>query len=305
MSHSILIAILVASQILSQSLLPSLPNGHAGLTDEIKQTAYERNLNLDPASVGIKKDPSLIAPIISANSAIALDLNSGTVLYSKDAYQTLPIASITKLMTALLVLEDGRLDEMAQISEKAASLPGSKAWLYPGDYMKVEDLLKANLIHSANDASMVLAEFVAGSEEAFVEKMNRKVLELKLAGTHFENPVGYDNNENYSTAYELTLLAKKLWEYPLFRQIVGTRSETIYSEGGSAYKLESTNDLLKSYLKVYGMKTGTTDAAGQALVAIGEVDGGRQILTVVLNSPDRYHETKVIFDWTERAYEFD
>jgi len=292
-------------EVLSRSLLPSLPNGHENLTSEIREVAYERNLHLDPQDVGIEKDPSMIAPLVEARSALVLDLNSGTVLFSENANEALPVASITKLMTALLVLEDGRLEEKAQVSNKAASLPGKKAWLYPEDFLLVGDLLKASLIHSANDASMTLAEFVAGSEEEFVRRMNKKALELELAATHFENPVGYDNSENYSTAYELTLLAKELWQYPLFREIVATKRATIKSEGGTSYKLENTNELLSSsYFSVYGIKTGTTAAAGQSLITLGEVDGGRQVLTVVLNSPDRYHETKVLLDWTERAYEF-
>lgn len=303
MPHSILLAALISTYVLSQSMLISLPNGNK-VSPEIEQAAYERNLGLAPQTVGISKDPQLVAPVINATSALILDLNSGTVLFSKDAYEALPIASLTKIMTALLVLEDNRLNDTAKISDKAAAMIGKKAWLYPGDSMLVGDLLRTSLIDSASDATMALAEFVGGSEKDFVAKMNQKALDLKLASTHFENPVGFDDSENYSTAYEMSLLTRATWEYPLFREIVGTKSASVKSAGGTTYKLVNTNELLSSYLKIYGVKTGTTEAAGQSLITIGDIDGGRQILTVILNSPDRYHETKVLFDWAERAYAF-
>ena len=303
MPHSIFLAALISTYVLSQSMLISLPNGNK-VSPEIEQVAYERNLGLAPQSVGISKDPQMIAPVIAATSALILDLNSGTVLHSKDAYDALPIASLTKIMTALLVLEDNRLSESTKISDKAAAMIGKKVWLYPGDTMIVGDLLKTSLIDSASDATMALAEFVGGNEKDFVVKMNQKALDLKLASTHFENPIGFDDSDNYSTAYEMALLTKAAWEYPLFRELVGTKTASVQSAGGTTYKLVNTNELLSSYLKVYGVKTGTTAAAGQSLITIGEVDGGRQILTVILNSPDRYHESKVLFDWAERAYSF-
>lgn len=300
MSHALLIAALISLHALSASLLVSLPEPERPTA--VREHAFHANLGYY-GDVDITKKPELIAPVIDATSAIAVDAQSGYVLYKKQASERLPIASITKLMTALLVLEKGDLDAVVEVSDKAAAIEGSKVWLYPGDKLTVRDLLKIALVGSGNDGAYALAEHVAGSEEAFVELMNARALELNLGSTTFSNAVGFDNEDNYSTAFEITLLARELIKHEFFREVVGSKEASIISQTGQKYRVESTNDLLGNpYYHIFGIKTGTTPAAGQSLVSAGKNDQGHDVIVVVLNSPDRFRETKVIYDWVFRAY---
>lgn len=285
-----------------------------------------------------------IAPVIKAKSAIAVDLENGLILYEKNIHEPLAIASLTKLMTVVVSIEENHLKDVVTVSKNAASSPGSKIWLAPGEKITVESLMYAALIHSANDAAVALAEYNADSSENFVVKMNQKTRELGLISTHFINPTGLDEDEsmeggdmqndpkkeestdnksssddknptdasdkqlslprsNYSTAYDLTLLGRYAFGKSFIRRAVGKKELDVASTNEKlVHKLKTTNELLNSYLKVLGLKTGTTDEAGECLIAIIENDDGHDILTVVLNSPSRYTETKVLADWVFRSY---
>ncbi len=281
-----------------------------------------------------------IAPVIKAKSAIAVDLNNGLILYEKNIHDPLPIASLTKLMTAIIVLEENDLKDIVKVSKKATTTKGSKVWLAPDEKITVENLLYAVLVHSANDAAVALAENNSGNEEKFVDKMNKKAAELGLVASKFINSTGLDepaiNNaeagtretphafqeanyafdfligndpkpetENYSTAYDLTLLARYAYGKSFVRRAAIKKELEISSTNGIlTHKIKNTNDLLNSYLKVLGLKTGTTDNAGECLISIIENDEGHDILTVVLNSPSRYSETKILADWVFRAYKW-
>lgn len=278
------------------------------------------------------KKPEAIAPVIEAKSAIAVDLESGLILYEKNIHQPLPIASLTKLMTALIILEENNLDDVVTVSRTSAKTEGSKIWLAPGEKITVESLLYAILIHSANDAAVALAEYNSQDVTAFVKKMNKKSQEYKLLSTTFFNPTGLDEdeeetpplentknnansqnkaedtlplNDNTSTAYDLALLSKyAIGKSFMRRAVIKGEYEVTSTDGKLKHPLKSTNELLKSYLKVLGLKTGTTDQAGQCLIAIVENEQGKDILTIVLHSPNRYDETKLLSDWVFRSYQW-
>lgn len=273
---------------------------------------WNENVLLEATDVPIKNEQN-IAPVIEAEAAIVVDLKNGLILYEKNIHEQLHIASLTKLMTTTIVLEENDGSEVATISQNAAETDGTKIWLAAGEKITVENLLYAALIRSANDSAVALAEHNAGTVDAFVEKMNEKATEIGLYSTSFSNPTGLDEDEmtdpddpkngNISTAYDLTLLGRYAYGKSFVRRAVSKKELEIASTNEAlSHKLESTNALLDSYLNVLGLKTGTTDNAGQCLIAIVQNEQGNDILTVVLNSPARFQETKVLADWTFRTY---
>ncbi|MFA5829217.1 MAG: D-alanyl-D-alanine carboxypeptidase family protein [Candidatus Gracilibacteria bacterium] len=245
-----------------------------------------------------------IGPVIKAKSAIAVDLKTGLALYEKNIHDQRSIASITKLMTVVIILEENKMDDVVTVPQKITTVQGTKIWLAPGEKITVENLLYAALIPSANDAAYTLANYNSnGNIDEFIKKMNQKALELGLYDTHFTNPIGLDDEGNYSSAYDLTLLGRYAYSKAFVRQATVLKDREISSTNGRlVHKLKTTNDLLNSYLKVLGLKTGTTDQAGECLIAVIENDKGRDILTVTLGSPDRYKETKILADWVFRSY---
>lgn len=261
---------------------------------------YEDTL---PASMIPVKKTNAVEPVIEADSAIIVDFDSGEVLWGKNHNNKMQIASITKLMTAIIALEERDINEKVIVSRNAAQTEGSKIWLYSGEEITLSNLLKASLIHSGNDAAVAISEHVGGSTEEFVKKMNQKAKELKLYGTKFANPIGFDDLENHSTVRDLSLLARYAYRKPFVRDAVKTKSTTISSTNGElTHELTSTNKLLDSFLNVMGLKTGHTEAAGLCFVSIIENNKGNKIITVVLNSPDRFEETKMLASWAFRSY---
>jgi D-alanyl-D-alanine carboxypeptidase (penicillin-binding protein 5/6) len=250
-----------------------------------------------------QKDPFKIAPVVDASSAIVVDLNSAKVLFEKNSYERLPIASITKLMTALIIVEENDLNEIVTVSQNAASIGGSTMFLQANEEITVENLLHGLLINSGNDAAIALAEHNSGDVETFVEKMNKRARELGLANTNYTNPTGLDDINNYSSADDIAKLGTFIYRNPSVKEIVKTQEIKVQDLTKTKnHNLNNTNQLLDSYLKVLGLKTGRTEAAGQCLTAISENSTGKKIITVVLNSPDRFQETKAITDWTFRSY---
>ncbi|MDY3906758.1 MAG: D-alanyl-D-alanine carboxypeptidase family protein [Lawsonibacter sp.] len=242
---------------------------------------------------------ALEEPELQCRNAVLVDANYGEVLYSKGAYDKAYPASITKVMTALLVmeaLESGQLttDTVVTVSELAAQKSyanESSADLKAGEQLTVEELLYCLLLPSANDAAKVLAEAVDGSIEEFVAHMNRKAGELGCQGTHFVNPHGLHDDDHYTTAYDISLFMTAALEYDLFRTIIGTASHTVPATNLSGERLYyNTNGLISNlhylgyvYDKCIGGKTGSTDEAGRCLVAAAE-DGDTLLVSVVLGS---------------------
>lgn len=232
---------------------------------------------------------------ITAGSILIFDLANNGEVFAQAADTERPIASLTKLMTALIILENHALDEVVKIPGGILTVEGKKAWLMENERITVENLLKILLISSANDAALALAIFDSGSEAAFVEKMNARATTLGLVHTHFQNSHGLDEEEHYSSARDLALLTAFLLRErrSVFREIINTKEAVVSSVSGNVYPLETTNDLLYSDPYVFGVKTGTTDEAGECLISLIKRDG-REILFVVLGSTARFRDTEVL-----------
>ncbi len=219
------------------------------------------------------KNPKYISPIIDAESSIAIDLSTGKILYEKNKHQRLAIASLTKLMTALIILEENDLEETVVVSSNAANIEGSTMYLIAGEEISVESLLLGIIVNSANDAATSLAEYNAGSIELFVEKMNKRASELGLINTNFTNPTGFDSYNNYSSTYDIAKLGRFIYNNKFIQSTANIKSTEVHSISGQyTHYLENTNELLDSYLNVKGLKTGKTDKAGLCLSAIAEND---------------------------------
>ncbi|HEY3315836.1 MAG TPA: D-alanyl-D-alanine carboxypeptidase family protein [Bacillota bacterium] len=227
-------------------------------------------------------------PQVSSPSAVLIDWASGRVLFAKEARRLRPMASTTKIMTALLVLERGNLNDVVTVSRRAAATPGSSMHLRAGERLTLERVLYGILMRSGNDASVAAAEHIAGSEAAFVAMMNAKARALGAYDTQFQNPHGLTAPGHYSTAYDLALMARAALENPTFAEIVATREKLFVSEDEKRQAtLYNTNRLLWSFEGADGVKTGTTSVAGKCLVA-SATRGDQRLIAVVLHSGDRW-----------------
>ena len=243
---------------------------------------------------------------IPAKSCILTD-SAGNVLYEDNADQQMPPASITKIMTLLLTfeaLDAGTLseDQMVTCSEYAASMGGTQIWLEPGEEMALSDIIKATAVNSANDCAMVLAETVAGSEEAFVAMMNEKAAALGMTGTHFENPTGLDADGHLSTARDIAIMSAELLKHEGV-----TEYTTIWMDSlrNGETGLVNTNKLVRYYTGCTGLKTGTTDGAGSCLSATATRDGV-SLIAVSMGSEtsnDRFASCRTLLDYGFASYE--
>ncbi|MDD4783520.1 MAG: D-alanyl-D-alanine carboxypeptidase, partial [Syntrophaceticus sp.] len=242
---------------------------------------------------------------ISAKAAILIDEDSGRVLLAENAEQRLPEASLTKIMTALLVIENGYLDKDVVISKNAAETGESSIWLEEGEVLSRKELLYALMLPSANDAAVALAESVAGSEELFVSQMNERVRELNLQNTHFANPHGLDAEGHYTSAFDLATLTREGMKDPLFRDVVTTKEMGIPWSGHDWERsLINRNQLLNRYQGSRGVKTGYTSNAGCCLVGAAQ-RGDMKLITVVMNSYDMYGDTEKLLNYGFDNYEME
>lgn len=233
--------------------------------------------------------------LLSAPTAMISDLQSGQILWEQDARTARPMASLTKLMTALLILENHDLSEIASVPLEAVQIEGSKMGLYTGEQISVRALLQGLLIRSANDAAITLAIYDAGSSAEFVQKMNRRTRSLGMKQTQFANSHGLDEEGHFSTAADLHLLAQHVWKFSFVRQTVQTARKAVSSADGTiSHDLLSTNLLLTGPFPVTGLKTGTTDEAGQCLLLVLRYKN-HDLLFTVLGSTDRFYDVKTLF----------
>ena len=217
---------------------------------------------------------------LNARSCVVLDRTSKKILFGKNEYNKVKMASTTKIMTATIILENCDLNQTVTISKKAAGTGGSRLGLKTGDKITIRDLLYGLLLVSGNDAAVALAESCSGSVPDFANLMNNKAKELGLNNTHFETPHGLDSDNHYTTAYELALLADYALNNSTFKNIVGTKSYTI-TINGYPKNLTNTNELLGNLSGVYGIKTGFTNGANRCLVTACK-RGDMDIICVVL-----------------------
>lgn len=240
---------------------------------------------------------------LSAQAAILMDAESGRVLYEKNAHQPMRIASITKIMTAIVAIEQGRLDDVVKTPDHAVGVEGSSIYLKPGEKMTLEDLLYGLMLRSGNDAAVTIAEHIGGSVEGFVFLMNQKAAELGMSQTVFSNPHGLDTHEeHYSTAYDMALLGAYAMKNETFAQIASTRKKTAPLEGESWDRVwYNKNRLLTMYPYADGIKTGYTKRAKRTLVS-SAVKNGQRLIAVTLNAPDDWNDHMRLFEYGFNQY---
>lgn len=248
----------------------------------------------------------------NAKGAIMIEATTGKIIYEKNASEQLPMASMTKMMTLLLIMEEiekGNLkwDEMVTASEHASSMGGSQIFLSVGEQMTVEDLVKGICIGSGNDASVAMAERIGGTEENFVKMMNDKVKELELKNTNFENACGLDSDNHYSSANDMALIAKELIKYEKILEFTGTYEDYLRKNTDNSFWLVNTNKLVRYYQGVDGLKTGYTSSAGYCITTTAKRNDLR-LITVVMGEPSstiRNSETTTMLDYGFNTYEID
>jgi len=249
------------------------------------------------------------APLtLESKSALLMDAGTGTVLYEQNSHEAMPPASVTKVMTMLLIYEaeeNGQFqwEDQVQVSDHAASMGGSQVFLEAGETQTAADMTKCIAIASANDAAVAMAEFVAGSEEAFVERMNQKARELGMQDTHFENACGLDAEGHVTSAHDIALMSRELMtRFPEIKEYTTTWQDTIIHrtrKGETTFGLTNTNKLIKWYEGATGLKTGSTGKALYCLSGTAERDG-LHLIAVVMAAPDfkiRFQETMKLLDY--------
>lgn len=270
------------------------------LYDEDGGETLEELLSEDATAWPTAAVPATDALQINAKSAVLMEQGSGTVLYEKDAHTHLPIASVTKVMTLLLVMEaidSGRIqwEESVTCSAKAASMGGSQIWLEQGEIMSVEELVKAASVVSANDACAALAEHICGTLESFVAAMNERAAALGMTDTHFVDCSGLDDS-GYSCAYDVAVMSRELMKHSDIQRFTTIWMDTL--RGGKS-QLVNTNKLVRHYAGATGLKTGTTQAAGHCLSATATKDGTSFVAVVLgcATTGDRFDGARAMLDY--------
>ena len=239
----------------------------------------------------------------TAKSAVMIDASSGTVLYNKNKDQKLGMASTTKIMTGILAIENGNLNDIYTVSPTGEWVEGSSIYLNPGEKISLETLLYGLLLKSGNDAALAIAIHIAGSEKAFVKMMNDKALELGLKNTHFANPHGLYAEDHYTTAHELAIIASYAMKNPVFAQIVNTvqyKEEPVEERDGRV--INNANKLVSMYNEAIGVKPGYTPETGRTLVGAAEKNGVK-VITVTLDCSDDWQEHKNMFNYAFENFE--
>ncbi len=230
---------------------------------------------------------------IPAKAAYLIEANAGRVIVEKNAHARLPMASTTKIMTALLAIESGRMTKTVTVDAKAAGVEGSSMYLKAGERLSLSDLVYGLMLRSGNDAAVAIACFLDGGVDAFVERMNARAAELNLHDTHFTNPNGLHDAAHYTSAHDLALLAATALENPIFSGIV--RTQYYETTGDTLRTLKNKNRLLWEYEGGIGVKTGYTNAAGKCLVFAAE-RGGMKLVGAILNCPSMWNTAKAMLD---------
>ena len=296
-------AILISVAILIVTVLPTLFDGGQKIltTTQIEvpenssKTLSVQKYVYPPVSHGFT------APVFSARSVLIKDLTTDTLLFQKDANVSLPMASTTKIMTALVATGYFQPNSVL-IASSSASIGGAKIGLSYGEQLNFRSLLYGMLLNSGNDAAYAIAENYPGGVAGFVSAMNKKALSLNLSNTHFDNPAGFDSPGHFSSALDLSKITEEALKVPELARIFATKETQVSSlDKKQKHSLVNLNKLLSSVSGVLGVKTGYTTAAKENLVGLVERDGHR-ILTVVLGSDDRFGETEMLVEWTYQNF---
>jgi len=255
-------------------------------------------LTILPLHVQAQPDEQ-VQPDVSAQSSILMDAFTGTVLYEKDADSQMLIASTTKIMTALVVIENCNLEDTLTVKTEYTLVEGSSMYLKAGEKLKVRDVLYGLMLSSGNDAAVALACHIAGSIEDFAEIMNAKAKQLGMSNSSFKNPHGLDTDGHYSTAKDMAVLTVAAMNNYDFAQVVSTKSINV-----AGRYLTNHNKLLWKYDGALGVKTGFTKSAGRSLVSCAERDGMR-LVCVTLNAPDDWDDHSALYNWGFENYKYE
>jgi len=243
-----------------------------------------------------------LGPKIGASAAVLIEAQSGAVLYGKNAEVRRAPASTTKMMTAIVALEKGRLNQVIKVSRKAAATGGSTIWLKAGERLTLKELLEGMMLRSGNDGSVAVAEGVSGSVKDFVRLMNLKAKEIGALHTNFQNPHGLRAPSHYTTALDLALIARYGMENPYFARLVRTKVGTLeWFDRKKQVEIRNTNRLLWYFEGADGVKTGTTNEAGHCLVG-SAVRDGKRLIAVVLNSRKRWDDCARLLEYGFEAF---
>ena len=246
----------------------------------------------DLSTIQSSNSENITEPTINSRAAIVYERSSGKILYGKEENEKRKMASTTKIMTAIVVLENTNLDDIVTISSKAAGTGGSRLGLHKDDKISIQDLLYGLLLCSGNDAAVALAEHAGGNLPNFANMMNSKATSLGLSSTHFVTPHGLDDDNHYTTAYELALITNYALKNDVFANLVKTKTYTI-SINNHPKTLSNTNELLGNLDGVYGVKTGFTNGANRCLVTAVKRDN-MDIICIVLGADTKKIEQKIV-----------
>lgn len=237
-----------------------------------------------------------VLPAITAEAAVVMDLDTGQVLYGKGEHERRPPASLTKVMTGYLAGKQFQTQQWITVSETAASTGESSLNLKTGDVLTFDALLHGALMKSANDACVALAEYMAGTEKNFVQNMNLQACLLGCKDTNFCNSNGLPAEGHYSSAYDLALMTRAAMQNETFAAIVQKQQYMVHWQEGRQLLVRNTNRLLREYPGAIGVKTGTTNEAGQCLIAVAE-KAGKRVIVVVLKSKNRFYDAVALLDY--------
>lgn len=274
------------------------------MTDDNIDNDYESIDILEEGSIDISLDEVNISiPLkVSARNAIAIDAESNQVLWNQNAYEIVPMASTTKILTALIAINYGDLDRKVLISKNASSIRGSTVGYSAGEEITMRELLFGLMFRSGNDAAIAIAEDIGGSIEGFSNIMNDFAKNVGIIDSHFESPHGLDSPKHYSSAYDLAILTSKAMEYSVFRECVGEK--VIYKDKYNFTRdYQNINKILYKIPEANGVKTGYTGGAGKCLVSSIN-HNGKNIIIVVLNCVDRWNVTEKIYNYVVKSNEF-
>ncbi len=268
--------------------------------DDYTEDNISIDVNAEITETATQTSDTLDASSINSRSCIIYDRNSHMVLYGKNETKQVKMASTTKIMTSLIIIENCSLSETIEISQKAAGTGGSRLGLKTGDKITIKDLLYGLMLCSGNDAAVALAEYAGGDIQGFAELMNQKANELCLTSTHYESPHGLDSDGHYTTAYELAILTDYALKNETFAKIVGTKNYTV-TINGYPKNLSNTNELLGYLNGVYGVKTGFTNGANRCLVTACKRND-MDIICVVLGADTKKFRTQDSIKLIEYAF---
>lgn len=243
-------------------------------------------------------------PDIMAKAAIVYDVNSGRHLYTKNIDEKLPIASLTKILTAVTVLEKLNLKDITTIPQEALKVDGQKQDLFLGERLLVEDLIKLMLIKSSNDAAYALVAHARNNGIDLMSEMNKKAVSLGILNSRFKDSAGLDD-EAYSSADDIVKLVKHSFEHPKLWEIMSQESATVKSLDGIEHNIQSTNQLLTQIPGILGGKTGYTEGALGCMILVVQVSSkGDKIISIILGSTERFTDTRKLIEWSTQAYKW-